>query len=94
MFDRQFPLPAREAKPRTRGLTVVIDHGLPSGYFEDAIASADPLIDDVKFGCGTALITRLDLNVNLGNVNGDDVIGLEEQSGRCSPSLVGNAHCR
>jgi phosphosulfolactate synthase (CoM biosynthesis protein A) len=92
MFDHQFPLPAREAKPPTRGLTMVIDRGLPSGDLEDAIASADPLIDYVKFGCGTALVTRLDLRVNLGNVNADDVLGLEELSGRCSPRLVGNAH--
>jgi phosphosulfolactate synthase len=57
MFHDLLTLPAHEVKPRTRGLTMVIDHGLPSGYFEDAIASAAPLIDYVKFGWGTALVT-------------------------------------
>jgi phosphosulfolactate synthase len=36
---------------------MVIDPGLPSGYLEDAVASAAPLIDVVKFGWGTSLVT-------------------------------------
>lgn len=91
MFDCQFPVPAREAMARTGGLTTVVDRRFP-GHLEDSIAGADRLIDYVKFSCGTPLVTRLDLNVNLDNVSADDVIGLEEQSGRCRPSLVGNAH--
>lgn len=36
---------------------MVIDGGLPTGMFEDAIASNAALIDLVKFGWGTALVT-------------------------------------
>lgn len=51
-------LPARARKPRSRGLTMVIDNGLPTGAFADAIASAAPYIDIVKFGWGTCLVTQ------------------------------------
>lgn len=50
-------LPDRSSKPRTTGLTMVIDNGIPTGYFGDAVGSAAPLIDLVKFGWGTALVT-------------------------------------
>lgn len=50
-------LPDRETKPRSRGLTMVIDNGLPHGAFADAVASAAEYIDVVKFGWGTALVT-------------------------------------
>ncbi len=50
-------LPRRESKPRTSGLTMVIDSGLPVGYFIDAIESAAGHIDMVKFGWGTAIVT-------------------------------------
>ncbi len=50
-------LPARSAKPRQRGLTMVIDGGLPVGSFADAVSSAADYIDLVKFGWGTALVT-------------------------------------
>lgn len=50
-------LPERPPKPRTSGLTMVIDNGLPHGYFADAMASAAAHIDIVKFGWGTALVT-------------------------------------
>jgi acyl-CoA synthetase (AMP-forming)/AMP-acid ligase II/phosphosulfolactate synthase (CoM biosynthesis protein A) len=50
-------LPGRESKPRSRGLTVVIDNGVAHGAFADAIATAAPYIDAVKFGWGTALVT-------------------------------------
>jgi phosphosulfolactate synthase len=36
---------------------MVIDSGLPSRYFEDAIASAAAYVDIVKFGWGTSLVT-------------------------------------
>lgn len=51
------PLPAREAKPRTRGLTMVIDGGLATREFRDIMASFGELIDFVKFGWGTCLVT-------------------------------------
>ncbi|MGW4369363.1 phosphosulfolactate synthase [Nocardia takedensis] len=50
-------LPDRASKPRTRGLTMVLDGGLPIRYFEDLIHSAADHIDLVKFGWGTALAT-------------------------------------
>jgi phosphosulfolactate synthase len=50
-------LPARTTKPRTTGLTMVIDNGLPARFFADAITTAAPHIDIVKFGWGTALVT-------------------------------------
>lgn len=50
-------LPQRDGKPRDRGLTMVIDNGMPQGAFADGIRSAAPYIDVVKFGWGTALVT-------------------------------------
>lgn len=50
-------LPGRSAKPRSRGLTMCIDSGMPAGAFADAIDSAADYIDLVKFGWGTALVT-------------------------------------
>jgi phosphosulfolactate synthase len=40
------------------GLTMVIDPGLPTGAFTDVITSHREHIDLVKFGWGTALVTR------------------------------------
>jgi len=40
------------------GLTMVIDSGLPTGAFTDLITSHGEHIDMVKFGWGTALVTR------------------------------------
>jgi phosphosulfolactate synthase len=50
-------LPARSSKPRTRGLTMVIDPGLATGAFTDVVDSHGEYIDFVKFGWGTALVT-------------------------------------
>jgi phosphosulfolactate synthase len=46
------------AAPRHVGLTMMIDPGLPTGAFTDVIDSHGALIDMVKFGWGTALVTR------------------------------------
>jgi len=51
-------LPARPGKPRRSGLTMVIDNGLPTGWFTDAVRSSAPLIDIVKFGWGTCMVTE------------------------------------
>jgi phosphosulfolactate synthase len=51
-------LPARGEKPRTRGRTMVIDTGTPTRWFEDVVESHADLIDAVKFGWGTCLVTR------------------------------------
>jgi phosphosulfolactate synthase len=50
-------LPRREEKPRGTGLTMVIDGGIPLGYFTDLVSSAAEYIDFVKFGWGTAVVT-------------------------------------
>ena len=39
-------------------LTIVIDIGLPTAAFTDLVASHGQYIDLVKFGWGTALVTR------------------------------------
>lgn len=58
MIDTRLDLPERESAPRTRGLTMVIDPGMFTGQFEDAIESVGEYIDLVKFGWGTALVTH------------------------------------
>jgi phosphosulfolactate synthase len=50
-------LPERTVKPRQRGLTILIDNGAPVGYFCDVIESAESLVDLVKFGWGTSLVS-------------------------------------
>jgi phosphosulfolactate synthase len=59
-------LPQRAQKPRTTGLTMVIDGGISLWHFADIISSGADYIDFVKFGWGTALVTgdlRAKLNV-------------------------------
>ncbi|MGH3593208.1 MAG: phosphosulfolactate synthase, partial [Pseudonocardiaceae bacterium] len=58
MIDTQLRLPELEVKPRRRGLTMVIDPGLFTGQFEDAIDSVGEFVDFVKFGWGTCLVTK------------------------------------
>jgi phosphosulfolactate synthase len=50
-------LPSRATKPRSTGLTMVIDGGIPLRMFADIISSTPELIDFVKFGWGTAIVT-------------------------------------
>lgn len=52
--------PTRTAKPRDHGLTCLVDNGVPTRYFVDVLESSAHLIDVVKFGWCTALVT-LDL---------------------------------
>jgi phosphosulfolactate synthase len=58
VIDTQLRLADREPKPRRRGLTAVIDPGLFTGHFEDAIDSVGEFVDLVKFGWGTCLVTK------------------------------------
>ncbi|PLT35059.1 phosphosulfolactate synthase [Bacillus sp. V5-8f] len=51
-------VPRRENKPRTNGLTIVIDNGAPLQFFKDTVNSASDYIDFIKFGWGTSLVTR------------------------------------
>lgn len=50
-------LPERAVKPRTSGLTMVIDGGIPLGQFIDLIELGAEYIDYVKFGWGTSVVT-------------------------------------
>jgi phosphosulfolactate synthase len=56
-MDFWLDLPFRTAKPRRSGLTMVIDNGLPTGQFVDSVVSNAGLIDVIKFGWGTAVVT-------------------------------------
>lgn len=58
MIPTSLRLPERPPKPRPIGLTMVIDNGVPLGLFRDYLASAGDLIDFVKLGWGTSLVTR------------------------------------
>ena len=51
-------LPEHAAKPRTSGLTMVIDNGVPLGQFTDLIELGAEYIDYVKFGWGTSIVTN------------------------------------
>ena len=51
-------LPRRAAKPRTVGLTMVIDGGLPLAHFRDLIELGGEYVDFVKFGWGTSVLTN------------------------------------
>ena len=51
-------LPERAAKPRSTGITMVVDGGLPTRYFRDVVESGAEFLDFVKFGWGTALVTK------------------------------------
>ena len=50
-------LPERAAKPRSKGITHVLDKGLGLGQIADLVAVAGPYIDIVKLGWGTAYVT-------------------------------------
>jgi len=50
-------LPKRDAKPRSNGITMMIDGGLPVQYFQDVIGSSHQYIDFVKFGWGTGIVS-------------------------------------
>lgn len=50
-------LPPRQTKPRTNGITMVIDGGLPVRAWRDVVESYGELIDLVKFGWGTSVVT-------------------------------------
>jgi phosphosulfolactate synthase len=58
MIDTHLHLPDLEPTLRRRGLTMVIDPGLFTGQFEDAIDSVGEFVDLVKFGWGTCLVTK------------------------------------
>lgn len=58
MTNSLFPLPTRSAKPRNNGITMMIDSGLGIQQIKDVLAMGEDLIDYVKLGWGTALVTK------------------------------------
>ncbi len=51
-------IPERPEKPRSNGLTMVMDKGLSFRQVEDLIESSGHLIDLIKLGFGTSYVTR------------------------------------
>ena len=49
---------SRVSKPRDKGLTIIIDNGLPFKLYEDYIFSYSEYIDYIKFGWGSSLLTK------------------------------------
>jgi phosphosulfolactate synthase len=71
MRPTMLQLPTRASKPRTEGLTMMVDGGLPTIQFEDVVRSGAEFLDFVKFGWGTALVTadlqrKIDVLVDAG----------------------------
>jgi phosphosulfolactate synthase len=57
-FDGFLDLPARAPKPRSRGLTHVIDKGLSLQEIEGLFDTAGDYVDVVKLGWGTSYVTK------------------------------------
>jgi phosphosulfolactate synthase len=51
-------LPAREPKPRQKGLTMMMDKGLSLKEAENFVSSSADYCDVIKFGFGTAVISK------------------------------------
>lgn len=50
-------IPKRDSKPRTHGLTMVMDKGLSNQEVENFLSVAGPYVDIVKLGFGTSMVT-------------------------------------
>ena len=67
-------IPKRPAKPRSNGLTMIMDKGLSLNEAENMIVLKSELTDIVKLGFGTSLLTRyIDKKINLYKEAGIDV---------------------
>lgn len=51
-------LPDRQSKPRNKGITMVIDKGLGVNAAEDIASTSAPIIDFIKIGFGTSIVTN------------------------------------
>jgi phosphosulfolactate synthase len=58
MVEEFLGLPMRPGKPRERGLTHVIDKGMPLHEIEGMFETAGDYVDIVKLGWGTSYVTR------------------------------------
>jgi phosphosulfolactate synthase len=65
-------LPQRSSKPRSTGITSLIDNGVPTRYFMDVIESTPALIDVVKFGWCTSIVTP-DLEKKIEYLTNNDI---------------------
>lgn len=67
MYNYNMPgLPDRTVKPRSSGLTMVMDKGLSLREVEDFLSISEPHTDLIKLGFGTSLVTpRLDDKIKL-----------------------------
>ena len=73
MHDSGLLLPPRAQKPRDVGLTMVLDPGLGTRAFTDLVESHGDLIDVVKFGWGTSVVTTgLQRKIDAARANGVD----------------------
>jgi phosphosulfolactate synthase len=64
-------MPARNAKPRTEGITMVMDKGLSLEEAKQFIENAVPHVDVIKLGFGTAYVTpKLREKIDLYQSNG------------------------
>jgi len=66
-MDNQFlDLPARATKPRSRGLTSVVDNGHSLARLDQNLVDTESMIDIIKLGWASAYITpRLDEKISL-----------------------------
>ena len=67
-------IPKRPTKPRSNGLTMIMDKGLSLNEAENMIVLKSELTDIVKLGFGTSLLTRyIDKKIDLYKGAGIDV---------------------
>ena len=67
-------IPKRPEKPRTKGLTMIMDKGLSLNEAENMVVLKSELTDIVKLGFGTSLLTRyIDKKISLYKESGIDV---------------------
>ena len=75
-------VPHRTGKPRTSGLTHVLDKGLSLANLESLVEGVGEYVDILKFGWGTAYITHgIRAKVAVCDEN-----GIIARAGRCSRS--------
>ena len=84
MHATTLELPERQAKPRATGLTMVIDNGLPTGQFADAVASFSATHRRREVRLGHLLVTD-DLERKI-DALADASTSASASAGRCSRS--------
>jgi phosphosulfolactate synthase len=57
----QIPIPERQSKPRSKGLTMMIDWGLPLGLQQDCLDSHGLYIDEAKIAAGIPRVMPAEL---------------------------------